>query len=414
MTHGRTLPPLVASAIFMALLACGPEPAGTPPASQSAAHAGLTAEQQRIKEQLEAIGYAAATEPAPAERGVVLHHPQATAPGLTLFTSGHAPAAALIDEDGEPVHRWRYSFQRVWPDAKPHVGGKGIDRWRYAHALPNGDLLAIFEGRGLIRLDRQSNLLWAAENGAHHDLEVLPSGDIWVLTREAHMVPRINPDEPVLEDFVTVLDASGRTKDRFSLLEVFERSDLDPAITAEFRPDTDLFHTNTLEVFDGSEAHLSPLFARGNILTSFNRLSVIAIIDPERREIVWATAERWQGVHYPTLLEDGTILFFANGSQRGASTVYVLDPLSGEFRWSYRGSPPESLFSRECGSAQRLANGNVLITESQDGRILEVTADGEIVWEYLNPADLPRRPEKIPYIYFATRYDPAGLPFTGP
>jgi hypothetical protein len=36
------------------------------------------------------------------------------------------------------------------------------------------------------------------------------------------------------------------------------------------------------------------------------------------------------------------------------------------------------------GKHQRLSNGNYLLTESTTGRALEVTADGKIVWEYVN------------------------------
>jgi hypothetical protein len=35
-------------------------------------------------------------------------------------------------------------------------------------------------------------------------------------------------------------------------------------------------------------------------------------------------------------------------------------------------------------SAQRLPNGNTLITEGSGGRIFEVTSDHEIVWEYIS------------------------------
>lgn len=180
---------------------------------------------------------------------------------------------------------------------------------------------------------------------------------------------------------------------------------------SRFRPRGDLFHTNTLEVLDGSLAHRSPIFARGNILTAFNQLSVVAILDPQARRLVWAMAGPWQGVHYPTLLADGRILLFANGARRGASTVAILDPLDSEYDWIYRGDPPESLYSEACGSAQQLPNGNVLIAESADGRILEVTPEREIVWEYLNPFDMPDASGDIPLIYFATRHQtlPGGL-----
>ena len=35
--------------------------------------------------------------------------------------------------------------------------------------------------------------------------------------------------------------------------------------------------------------------------------------------------------------------------------------------------------------AQRLPNGNTLVCESSYGRFFEVTQEGEIVWEYVNP-----------------------------
>jgi hypothetical protein len=37
------------------------------------------------------------------------------------------------------------------------------------------------------------------------------------------------------------------------------------------------------------------------------------------------------------------------------------------------------------GDAQALPNGNVLITESTKGRVLEITRAGEIVWEFWSP-----------------------------
>ncbi|MBY0293944.1 arylsulfotransferase family protein, partial [Patescibacteria group bacterium] len=36
------------------------------------------------------------------------------------------------------------------------------------------------------------------------------------------------------------------------------------------------------------------------------------------------------------------------------------------------------------GGTQRLANGNTLITFSTQNRLIEVTQDGKIVWDYTN------------------------------
>ncbi len=85
--------------------------------------------------------------------------------------------------------------------------------------------------------------------------------------------------------------------------------------------------------------------------------------------------------HHPTLLENGNILLFDNGQQR--SQIVEIDPLTFEVVWRY--APKGGFLSRFRGSAQRLPNGNTLITESDRGYVFEVSPDHEIVWRYANP-----------------------------
>jgi len=55
---------------------------------------------------------------------------------------------------------------------------------------------------------------------------------------------------------------------------------------------------------------------------------------------------------------------------------------------NYQGDPLEDLFSSTMSGAQRLPNGNTLITEGRRGNFYEVTYDGEIVWHYRIPVGL--------------------------
>ena len=74
------------------------------------------------------------------------------------------------------------------------------------------------------------------------------------------------------------------------------------------------------------------------------------------------------------------------GSPEGdASVVRELDPATGEELWAYHGTAAQPFYSQTCGLAQRLENGNTLITESDYGRAFEVTREKDIVWEYYNP-----------------------------
>jgi uncharacterized repeat protein (TIGR01451 family) len=79
----------------------------------------------------------------------------------------------------------------------------------------------------------------------------------------------------------------------------------------------------------------------------------------------------------------------ADFNNRDDSKVLEIDPLDGSVDWTYEASlaglRDDTFFSHRDGGAQRLSNGNTLITETQGGRIFEVTNSLETVWEYVIP-----------------------------
>lgn len=69
--------------------------------------------------------------------------------------------------------------------------------------------------------------------------------------------------------------------------------------------------------------------------------------------------------------------------------AYIL-PEGGTFGplepvWSYTAPDKLSFYSPFVSGAQRMKNGNTLVTEGDNGRYFEVTPEGKIVWEYRNP-----------------------------
>ena len=78
---------------------------------------------------------------------------------------------------GEVLHRWRFEYRNLPSRAERGARVGSVEFWRRARLLENGDVLAIFEGHALIRIDRNSRLQWAFEGGAHHDLDV----DVFIL-----------------------------------------------------------------------------------------------------------------------------------------------------------------------------------------------------------------------------------------
>jgi hypothetical protein len=367
----------------------------------------LTPEQRKRVAELEAVGYAAGSNPSGAgATGVVVHDFARAFQGLNFYVSGHAPEAILMDMAGRVLHRWSYAFGDVWPDHPIHPGVDKVDYWRRAYLFENGDVLAIFDGLGIIKLDKSSRLIWAEAGGQHHDLEVLPNGEIYVLTRAAHLVPRVDPKLPVLEDFVAVLDSNGKLVREISLLECLENSKFRNIWTGVRKRDGDLFHTNSLRVLSGELSGQLPEFRKGRVLTSMLWLNAIAVVDLEERKVVWAHRGTYRQQHDPRLLANGALLLFDNKGAGQASRVQEYDAATMELKWEYSGSEKSPFFSGTCGVAQRLPNGNTLITESDLGRALEVTPGREIVWEFLSPHRAGEDDSLVATLFDVVRLDP--------
>ncbi len=357
------------------------------PSPESEPEQGLWNEKQQAGTaaeiaQLEALGYLGGETAGAGLAGVTVSDTSRIQPGLNLWTSGHAPEAYLMAADGTVLHTWRRAFSEAYPGRTHDPSKHGTQFWRRAHLLPDGHLLVIFEGQGLVHLDRHSRVVWAWEGLAHHDLEVLDDGRILVLSRQAHVVPRIHPTRPVLEDFVSIVSSEGEELSRVSLLEAVENSEF-AHLWTDRKSHGDLFHTNALELLRGPGDH--PAFQEGRILTSFRAFHAVGLLDLDSKRLEWATKGDFARQHDPHLLSDGTVMLFDNLGRRGASSVITLDPTSDEIAWSWGRGADQRLYTRFCGAATRQPNGNTLITESGNGRALEVTASGDIVWEFHNP-----------------------------
>ena len=352
---------------------------------------GITPEVERELQRIATLGYVAGSEPAPQTTGVLRHDPEASLDGLTLYTCAEGPEAFLIDMGGNVVHSWSVP---------------GSVYWARARAFPNGDLLVIAcNPPHILKLSRDSEVLWRYEENVHHDFAILDDGSIWVLVEEAVSRPDILGGAPVLDDHVVVLDANGREVDRMSLLDAFERSEQELGWLSghPFPDDGDIFHTNSIEVHSRGE--------QTRILLSIRSIHTIALLDAGDRKIIWAMDGPWHKQHEAQFV-DGNLLLFDNLGltkalgNSGQSRVLEIDPRSHELVWSYT---EPGFFSHGVGAQQRLPNGNTLITESIKGRIIEVTPDGRVVWEYVNPLTVESDPNLVLAILRAERLAP-GFP----
>lgn len=357
--------------------------------------------------------------------GVTIHDAARVAPGYTLYTAGGEASAHLIGMDGRVVHEWRRPYSTVWNEqaAVKSPQPDNLIFFDKARMLPNGDLLAIYAaagdtpwGYGMVKLDRNSNVIWSYLAHAHHDFDIAPDGRILALTHDfsSDEIDGLGKlDKPFLEDFVAVLSPDGRELKKISLTRAVAKSRfsiLRVAIPSYSLGDP--LHTNSVEYIDAAKARNFPEARAGDVLLSFRDLSTIAVLSLDRGEIVWATRGPWLWQHDASLLPNGHITLFDNlgGFQNDNSArVLEVDPATSEVVWSYAGDAAHPVHSPLRSSAQPLPNGNILVTESDAGRVFEVARNGDIVWNFVNPTRGGDANQFIPVATWGQRIDPQSI-----
>ncbi len=349
------------------------------------------ANQKSDVDQLRAMPYAGFSESADARSGVTIRDAERMQPGYSLYSVHKLCRADLIDETGRLVHTWHY------PDSR---------NWDHVTLLPDGDLLLVGAdgedrpGQGVadelryaMRLDWHSRVRWKRALTAHHDIELTPGGELLTLTFHRRPIRAVHPQIETRDDRLTLLTIEGNPSEHRSLYDMIAaKPDVFPLQTVG--PERkggkawiDLFHCNSIDWMHQPElAQRDPLYGLRNVLVCFRHQDRIAVFDWDQSTLVWAWGQgELDGPHDAQVLPSGNILVFDNGLARGWSRVIEIEPLTRKIVWEYRAPQPKDFYTASKGSNQRLANGNTLITNSDNGHVFEVTRDGQVVWEFYVP-----------------------------
>jgi hypothetical protein len=322
--------------------------------------------------------------------GVTRYDAEHSYPGYNFYTNDD-DEVYLMDMRGRKLHTW-------------YLPGK--KQCECAELLENGDLIAVCVEEAILRLDWNSKVVWENKNRVHHDLAILPDHRVLVLNRDNAV--KYNSYD-VEFDSILYLSESGQILDRWSTFENLPR-------IQKFHPPTpldasreaashkkgefmffDYYHLNTVKILPPTElGKKDRRFQAGNVLICSRHVNWIAILDKVTKDVVWSWGPGMlDGPHNSTMLENGNILIFDNGTRRKWSRVLEIDPVSLRVVWEYKGNPLESFFSAWRGSSQRLPNGNTLITDSEVGHVFEIDKRGKTVWEFWNPVIRHKKRKRV-------------------
>ncbi len=305
------------------------------------------------------------------------YRPELSAGGYNLVLYGRR-VPMIIDMNSRIVH--------MWPDVRA-VARIRLNRDGTLAVIGTDNLIKEYDWEGTPRWFYR---LPIDDDFPHHDLIWLANGNYLVLARH----------DETQTGYLQEVDRKGRvvwewrSLDHIDDFPTWDRERKDPT------------HFNSIHElppnpwFDGGDERFRP----GNILVSARHLDMIFIIDKQSSEVVWKYSEGLDYQHEASMVPKGEpgagrVLLFNNGRHDlhgyRRSLVQAIDPAANEVVWKY-GS--RFFFSSVAGTAQMLPGANIFIASSHGGRVFEITASGEIAWEWVPPY-LPMRPERLPYDY---------------
>lgn len=240
-------------------------------------------------------------------------------------------------------------------------------------------------------------------------------------------------DKPLIDDCIIEVDWEGNILWRWNCHEHFQEFGFsEEAKNILYRFPTksgDWMHINSMSVlgpnkwYDGGDERFHP----DNIIWDGRQTNIIAIISKKTGKVVWQIGPDYTkpdmvflkqivGQHHAHMIPrglpgEGNILVFDNGGQAGYgapnpcaptgfnnairdySRVLEFDPVTMKIVWQcgptelgfLQPFQADHFYSMFISGAQRLPNGNTLITEGSDGHLIEVTKYHKVVWEYVSP-----------------------------
>jgi hypothetical protein len=163
-------------------------------------------------------------------------------------------------------------------------------------------------------------------------------------------------------------------------------------------------HINSVRYVSSNPINMKPA-----VLISARNVSRIYLVDYDTRKVIWESpAGIMEFQHDARLLDNGDLLFFNNRRLSAFTSVDQFNMKRNELVWQYRSATEQDFHSALLGGAQRLPNGNTLITDAMRGHVFEVNSRKEVVWEYFQHMERnpPSSAWPVPPLFRVENYEP--------
>ncbi|MDB5130961.1 MAG: hypothetical protein JWR02_710 [Mucilaginibacter sp.] len=256
---------------------------------------------------------------------------------------------------------------------------------------PDGSI-TFHAGNPLIKINKESKLVWVIDGIFHHSLEFDSDGNVWspAVIKPSKFLPNFLVNYK--DDAIAKISSSGKLLFEKSIAEILVQNGYRGLLLGVGFYENDALHLNDIQPALNSTQY----WRRGDLLISLRHKSTVFLYRPSADKILWLKTGPWLNQHDVDFVDSNRIGVFGNNMVRMDLEERLIDGHNEEYVYNFKTDKTETPYTEFLkkagvstlseGRSDILPNGDLFIEETNKNRLLR-GSEKNIIWQYVDHID---------------------------
>ncbi|MDB5123348.1 MAG: Arylsulfotransferase [Mucilaginibacter sp.] len=310
---------------------------------------------------------------------------------------GQAVAKLIRLSDQKVLHQWLQNFDQTKQLLRDKsdfwkISDKQSTRLFNPLILNDGSIVFNNFYSPLIKMDKNSKLVWVINGTFHHSIECDADGNTWApsIIENSKFLKNMLP--AFVDNAITKVSPNGKVLFKKSVAEILIENGYRGLLLGVGNYEIDLSHLNDIQPALTTTKH----WMKGDLLISLRNRSTVFLYRPASNKILWLKTGPWLNQHDVNFIDSDRISLFGNNIVQANPDELLIDGHNEVYIYNFKTNTVETPYTAVLkaarvsttteGRANVLPNGDLFVEESNNNRLFRSDRNA-IVWQYIDRVD---------------------------